>query len=103
MGSYLYKKLTQLKRTQSALEDGTNRGELKIYSTNQKNVMAYSRMKGNNEILVILNFSNIPVRVRFTEDKPSGKYKDYLKNTYINFSDNNGISLLQNGYAVYVK
>jgi glycosidase len=99
----LYKKLTQLKRTQLALEDGSNRGDLKVYSTNQENVMAYSRTKGDNEILIILNFSNIPVRVRFTGDKPTGKFKDYLKNTYVNLSDIDGISLLQNGYAVYVK
>jgi glycosidase len=99
----LYKKLTQLKRTQQALEDGTNRGTLKIYKTSQDKVFAYSRLRGANEVLVILNFSNIPVRVRFTDQIPAGKFKDYLKNTYKDFSDGEGVSLLQNGYAVYVK
>lgn len=32
----LYQKLTRLKRTQPALEDGANRGALKIYSTNDE-------------------------------------------------------------------
>jgi len=99
----LYKKLTQLRHTQSALEAGTNRGTLKIYPTNQENVIVYSRVRGNNEVLVVLNLSNTPLSFKFTSEIPSGEFRNYLKNTYMNFSDNAGISLFQNGYEVYVK
>ncbi len=99
----LFKKLTQLKRTQPALEDGTNRGELKIYQTNDDKVFAYSRTKDNNEVLVILNLGKVASRFKFTEDVPSGQFKDYLNNTYKEFSNNESITLLENGYAVFVK
>ncbi len=99
----LYKKLTRLKRTQPALEDGTNRGALKVYKTSNDKVFAYSRVRGENEVLVILNFSEAPVRVRFTGEIPSGKFKDYLDNTYYEFSADEGISMHAKGYAIYVK
>lgn len=99
----LYKKLTQLKRTQPALEDGANRGALKIYQTSNDKVFAYSRVRGDNEVMVILNFSEAPVRVRFTGDVPSGRFKDYLDNTFYEFSAEEGISMHAKGYAIYVK
>lgn len=99
----LYQKLTQLKRTQPALEDGTNRGSLKIYPTSNDQVFAYSRVRGENEVLVILNFASSAVNVRFTKDIPSGKFKDYLHNTYNEFSAEEGIPMHAKGYAVYVK
>ncbi len=99
----LFKKLTQLKRTQPALEDGANRGALKIYPTNNEKVFVYSRTKGDNEVLVILNLGKVAVRFKFTEDVPSGRFKDYLNNTYKEFSAEEGITLLENGYEVFVK
>lgn len=98
----LHKKLTQLKRTQPALEDGTNRGELKIYPTEDKNTFAYSRIRGSNEVLVILNLGDAPARARFTGEVPEGEFKDYLHNTYKEFAAE-GIPMHGNGYAVYVK
>ena len=99
----LYQKLTRLKRTQPALEDGANRGALKIYSTNDESLFAYSRIKGDNEILVLLNFAQVPKRLRFTQESPAGKFKDYLNGGYREFSAGNGISLHENGYAIFVK
>ena len=99
----LYQKLTRLKRTQPALEDGTNRGALKIYSTNDENLFAYSRMRGDNEVLVLLNFAQVPKRLRFTQNVPAGKFKDYLNGGDKEFSITDGISLHENGYAIFVK
>ena len=99
----LFQKLTQLKRTQPALEDGTNRGSLKIYPTNNEKVFVYSRTKGDNEVLVIFNLGKVAVRFKFTEEVPVGQYRDYLNNTYTEFSAEEGITLLENGYAVFVK
>ena len=99
----LYQKLTRLKRTQPALEDGTNRGALKIYSTNDENLFAYSRIRGDNEVLILLNFAQVPKRLRFTQDVPEGKFKDYLNGGGREFSTTDGISLHENGYAIFVK
>jgi|SRR6218665_373858 len=99
----LFKKLTQLKRTQPALESGANRGGLKIYSTNQPNVFCYSRKKGDNEVLVILNLGDQPVRLQFNDELPTGQFKDYLQNTYHKFIEGEPIYMLKNDYAIYVK
>ncbi|MGN6417813.1 MAG: alpha-amylase family glycosyl hydrolase [Pseudobacter sp.] len=99
----LFKKLTQLKRTQPALESGTGRGELKIYRTNQPKVFCYSRKKGENEVLVILNLGDMPVRLQFDGELPSGQFKDYLNNTYHGFTAGDAIYMQKNGYAIYVK
>jgi glycosidase len=99
----LFSKLTQLKRTQPALEDGANRGALKIYPTNNEKVFVYSRVKGDNEVLTVLNLGKVAVKFRFTDAVPSGQFKDYLNNTYKEFSAEEGIVLLENGYAVFVK
>ena len=87
----------------SPLEDGTNRGALKIYSTNDENLFAYSRIRGDNEVLILLNFAQVPKRLRFTQDVPEGKFKDYLNGGGREFSTTDGISLHENGYAIFVK
>ncbi len=99
----LFKKLTQLKRTQPALEDGANRGELKIYPANNEKIFAYSRIKGDNEVLVILNLGKVAVRFKFEDEVPTGTFKDYLNNTYKEFSAEEGITMLEGEYAVFVK
>ncbi len=99
----LFQKLTKLKRTQPALEDGANRGTLKVIPTNRENVIVYSRKKGDNEVLVMLNFNNVAVNFKWNGDVPSGNFKDILTNEQKTFSAANGNVLMEKGYAVFVK
>ena len=39
----------------------------------------------------------------FTQDVPEGKFKDYLNGGGREFSTTDGISLHENGYAIFVK
>jgi glycosidase len=102
--SALFKKLTRLKRSQPALESGKNRGTLAFYSTDNDQVLAFSRKRDNNEVLVVLNFAANPVNFKFTNAAPDGSFSNYLsaagKQT---FDTPETISLAANGYAVYVK
>lgn len=99
----LFKKLTQLKRTQPALESGAGRAPIERYQTTEDKVFAYTKKKGNSEILVVLNLSNNPVRFKFTGSAPAGIYYDYLNGGTREFSTQDNITLLNNGYSVYVK
>jgi len=99
----LFQKLTKLKRTQPALEDGANRGTLKVIPTNKENVFVYSRKKGDNEVLVMLNFNNVAVNFKWNGDVPSGNFKDILTNEQKTFSAKDGNILMEKGYAVFVK
>lgn len=99
----LIKKLTRLRRTQPALESGSNRGTLNRYQTTSSNVYAYSRKRGTNEVLVILNFTNAPVQFKFSGSAPTGTFTDYLKKEETQFTTQTTLTLPANGYAIYVK
>lgn len=99
----LFQKLTKLKRTQPALEDGANRGTLTVIPTNKDNVFVYSRKKGDNEVLVMLNFNNVAVNFKWSGEVPSGNFKDILTNEQKTFSATDGNVLMEKGYAVFVK
>lgn len=99
----LFQKLTRLKRTQPALEDGANRGSLTVVPTNKENVFVYQRKKGDNEVLVMLNFNNVAVNFKWTTTVPSGKFKNYLTGEEKIFKATEGNILLEKGYSVYVK
>ena len=99
----LFNKLTKLKRTQPALEDGKNRGGLQIIKTDKPNVFVYSRKRGDNEVLVLLNFNTVATKFYWNDIVPTGKFKNFLTNEETTFSKNDGITLMEKGYAVYVK
>lgn len=99
----LFKKLTRLKRTHTALEDGGGRGNLTIIPTNKENVFVYSRRKGDSEVLVMLNFNNVAVNFKLTGQIPTGNFKNILTNEQTTFNANQGQILMEKGYAVYVK
>jgi glycosidase len=104
----LFRLLTALKRTQKALESGSRRGSLVTYTTtDEANVYAYSRKRDDNEVLVLLNFSNAPVNVRFIGATPQGDFyilTGLFETTgQMQFTNQTNVSLPANGYAIYVK
>jgi len=99
----LFKKLTQLKRTQPALESGPNRVAIERFETTDDKIFAYTKKKGASEVLVILNLSNNPVRFKFTGSVPSGTFYDYLNGGTKEFHNQESVTMLNNGYSVYVK
>lgn len=101
--SALIKKLIALKRSSPALESGGGRGSLTIIETNNANVLAYSRKKGDNEIVVFLNFSTAPVNVSINKNAPTGEFSDYLKGSKVDFSTQTSFPLSANGYVIYTK
>ena len=99
----LFKKLTQLKRSQPALENGKNRGTLVFYNTTNDQVFAYSRKRGTNDIVVLLNFSTAPGSFKFSGTYPTGQFTNHLEGGKQSFNTSNYIQLPANGYAVYIK
>jgi len=99
----LFKKLTQLKRSQPALENGKNRGALVFYNITNNQVFAYSRKKADNDVVVLLNFSSGPVSFKFSGTAPGGSFTNYLGSGTQTFNTSDNIQLPANGYAVYLK
>ncbi len=71
-----YTKLVHLRTTHPALRHGTEGGTYEPLKSDQKNVYAYKRVKGDNEVLVILNLSNKPVEVALENGIKKGLYRD---------------------------
>ena len=99
----LFKKLTQLKRTQPALANGKNRGALTFYNTSNNQVLAYSRKTEKNEVVVLLNFSNAPANFQFTGSAPVGKFTNFFNSGQQEFNTSGTVNVAANGYAVYTK
>lgn len=98
----LHKKLCHLKHSQPALTDGSERGMLKVYPTSEPTVFAFSRIREDNEVLVLLNLGDFAARCRFTDELPVGTFLNWLDEEYYEFT-NEGIPLRENGYAIFVK
>jgi glycosidase len=100
----LFQKLTRLKRSQPALENGKNRGSLHSYHTTSDRIFVFSRKRENNEVLIMLNFANSPVNFKFNSTAPAGSFSNYLTvSEKQEFNTSNTIHLAANGYAIYIK
>jgi len=102
----LVKKMIDLKHSQPALENGKNRGSLTFFNTDKNSsVMVYARAKGDNQVLVMLNFTDQPVEFSFTGTAPTGEFSDWLSKSTnkTEFSLNKKIMIGANGYQVWVK
>ena len=98
----LHRLLCLLKHSQPALADGAGRGALKIYKTNDPNLLVYSRKKGRNDILVALNLADYAIQCRITEDCPCMRYLDWMNDKIVEI-DKAGFPLKEHGYAVFVR
>lgn len=99
----LFTKLSNLKRTQPALEDGEKRGKLSIIPTSNPNVFVYSRKRDHNEVLVLLNFNNAPVNFKWSSTFPSGTFTNFLTDEKKTFSKESTVFLPEKGYSIFVK
>lgn len=102
----LIKKLIDLKHTQPALENGAGRGSLKFFNTDKNSsVLVYSRTKGDNSVLIMLNFSDQATEFSFTDAVPTGKFTDWLSTSTdkIEFSLDKTLTIGANGYQIWVK
>ena len=73
----LYTKLFQLKKTNKALWNGLAGGELvRVHTSNDKAVFAFTRSKDGNEIVGIFNLSNKAQAVTIADKSVAGAFTD---------------------------
>ncbi len=104
--------LCALKHTQAALQNGTEleRGTFRLLQTNNKSVMAYSRQKGDNEVVVLLNMgdsTSVTIQgmtaAKYEQWLDSETIKDGTTKSEWQLTDSCTIFLEKKGYAVFVK
>ncbi len=103
----LVKDMVDLKHSQPALENGAGRGTLTFYNTDKNSdILVYSRKKGNNEVLVILNFAGNAINFKFTGTAPQGTFTDWLviKNpSEKQFNTTENVTVAANGFQVWIR
>jgi cyclomaltodextrinase / maltogenic alpha-amylase / neopullulanase len=100
----IYTTLNHLKKTNKALWNGTNGGELKSIDCGNKNTYAFTREKSGNKIFAVFNFSKKPQKVKIKSDTINGKYKDVFKKGLVkNIEKNFEIELQPWEYKVFSK
>jgi len=97
----LYKKLGELKNSNPSLNGGKNAAQyLRIKASNNKNILAFKRIKEGYEILFIANLNK--AKSEFKLDV-AGNYTDYMSKESITISKNDNIAFLAWEYKILIK
>lgn len=107
-GSYplegFYTTLCNLKKTNKALQNGNAGGPLvKIRNDQEKSVYSFSREKDGNSVLVILNLSSKPCKVKFAEKLPLEGMQTVFGDEKPTAAKNNSLTLKAWEYRVFQK
>ena len=99
----LYQNLIKLKKENVALWNGSAGGNLAIVETSiPTKVLAFSRIKENNEVLAVFNLSAEPVEAAIQLAK-DGDYQEYFSGETKKLEKGTTLKLDKWGYQVYVK
>jgi len=71
--------------------------------TDQKSVVAFKRVKGENEVLTILNMSSKPLTVALKDGATAGTYKDLFTDAGVEIAQGRKMQMEPWGYMVLVK
>ncbi len=99
-----YSTLVNLKTENKALWNGLEGGEMvKINSDKEKEIFAFTREKGNDKILVVMNLSSKEQDVNLNGKNLQGSYKEVFTNENKTFSEKENLKLDPWAYKVFVK
>ncbi len=99
-----YKTLLNLKSSNPALRGGDPAVSTYLLSTTANDkILAYIRKNGNNEVLVLLNFSKEPVSFTITDDSVNSTFKNVFESKKRDFSEGKDFNFKVSDFAVFEK
>ncbi|MEO7512272.1 MAG: alpha-amylase family glycosyl hydrolase [Gemmatimonadaceae bacterium] len=99
-----YSRVFELKHTQAALANGPWGGEQEKLATNGGNrVYAYTRTKGENTVIVALNFGDAPAQVSYEGLAQAGDFTDWFGKNTVSLGASGTLDIPANGYRVLVR
>lgn len=103
-----YTKMLKLKHENKALWNGLWGGELEILDAGDDNVLAYKRIKGENEVVVFINLSNEDSKeINMESLDIEGEYEIILANLpadwEVTMNPSDGLSLAPATHAIYAR
>ena len=100
----LYTRLFQLKKTNKALWNGLAGSELvRVRTSNDKAVFAFTRSKDGNEVVGIFNLSDKPQAVTIVDRSMTGNFTDPIGGTAVSLPAPLKLKLMPWEYRVYAK
>lgn len=102
--SKFYEKLLKLHQNNSALWAGKFGGKVQILSPEtEKNVLIFSRVNGDNKVLVVINMSKKSQKINLTDKLFSGKYTELFTDKQSDIKSKLKLELAPWEYKVYFK
>jgi glycosidase len=99
-----YSDLIKMRKENKALWNGEFGGTMSILKTNMdKKVFAFCREKEDNRVLVFLNLSQKPVKLKAVLKGLDGEYTEYFTKENLAVSRKTAMKLEPWGYKVYIK
>lgn len=99
-----YHRMFELKHSQRALWNGAAGGKQRELGTNQRDrTYVFTRARGNNYVLVAVNFGAAPVTVAYAGLAKPGKYRDWFANRAVTMRAQGTIHIPANGFRVLVR
>ena len=97
-----YKTLLNLKSSNPALRSGdSNVSTYLLNTTANDKILAYTRKNGEDEVLVILNFSKEPVNFTIQDENVNGIFKNIFDATKRDFDEGKDFNFEVSGFAVF--
>lgn len=100
--SDLYKKLIAIRKENKALWNYDEDKNITFLDTGNKDVMAFSREKDKNKVIVVVNISKKDNKININLEKLKGSYKDAISDDKINFKENQEFNVGANEFKIYV-
>ncbi len=101
--SSLYKTLFTAHHDIPALWNGEEGGLYKRIHTSNNRVYAYSRIKGESQVVVMLNFTSVPQSTSFTDEIPTGTFNSIFDDKGMALYISGNAQLPAYGFQVFVK
>ena len=99
-----YRSVVDLKHANAALWNGAAGGEQVTLETDGGNrVYAYSRTRGENTVVVVVNFGDTPVRAQYTGLAHSGQFTDWFSRSTMMLGSLGTIEIPAHGFRVLVR
>jgi len=100
-----YKNLLNLHSNNPALRSGDeNAKTFRLKTTDDANVFSFLRKNGENEVLVILNFSkNEIIRFKILDEKINGKFENVFQEKVIDINSETDLEMKAWGFLVFEK
>lgn len=97
-----YKKLISLKSDNPALWNGAYGGVTERINLD-KNIYAFKRVKGSNQVIGIMNFSGESQQMHLTDGSIAGNYNDYFTNISYELTLDKPIDMAPWQYLIFTK